>query len=75
MFRANLKPIQSFPMLGSKIHLEEIDMVTLEEVPEDACKAFEEHRRAAEECRRATEAKELQEFLACFKKDQQGVVT
>jgi hypothetical protein len=62
-------------MLGSKIHLEEIDMVTLEEVPEDARKAFEEHRRAAEERRRATEAKELQEFLACFKKDQQGVVT
>jgi hypothetical protein len=75
VFRANLKPIQSFPMLGSKIHLEEIDMVTLEEVPEDARKAFEEHRRAAEERRRATEAKELQEFLACFKKDQQGVVT
>jgi hypothetical protein len=30
-------------MLGSKIHLEEIDMVTLEEVTEDARKAFEEH--------------------------------
>jgi hypothetical protein len=56
-------------MMSSKIHLEEIDMVTLEEVPEDAHKAFEERRRAAEERRRATEEKELQEFLARFKKD------
>jgi hypothetical protein len=46
-------------MMSSEIHLEEIDMVTLEEVLEDARKAFDEHRRAAEERRRATEAKEL----------------
>jgi hypothetical protein len=56
-------------MMSSKIHLEEIDMMTLEEVPEDAHKAFEERRRAAEERRRATKEKELQEFLARFKKD------
>jgi hypothetical protein len=62
-------------MMSSEIHLEEIDMVTLEEVLEDARKAFDEHRRVAEERRRATEAKELQEFLAHFKKDQQDVVT
>jgi hypothetical protein len=59
VFQANLKPNQSFPMMSSEIHLEEIDMVTLEEVLEDARKAFDEHRRAAEERRRATEAKEL----------------
>jgi hypothetical protein len=46
-------------MMSSKIHLEEIDMVTLEEVLEDARKAFEEHQRASEERRRVTEAKEL----------------
>jgi phage-related minor tail protein len=46
-------------MMSFKIHLGDIDMVMLEEVPKDACKAFEEHRRAAEERRRATEAKEL----------------
>jgi hypothetical protein len=36
---------------------------------------FDEHRRAAKEHRRVTEAKESQEFLACFKKDQQDIVT
>jgi hypothetical protein len=58
VFQAILKSNQSFPMMSSEIHLEEIDMVTLEEVSKDA-----------EERRRATEAKELQEFLALFKKD------
>jgi hypothetical protein len=43
-------------MMSFEIHLEDIDMVTLEEVPKDARKTFEEHRRAAEECRRVTEA-------------------
>jgi hypothetical protein len=62
-------------MMSSEIHLEDIAMVTLEEVLEDARKAFEDHRRAAaEERRRTTEAKEFQEFLAHFKKDQQDVV-
>jgi hypothetical protein len=36
---------------------------------------FDEHRRAAKEQRRVTESKESQEFLACFKKDQQDIVT
>jgi hypothetical protein len=36
---------------------------------------FDEHRRAAKEHRRVTESKESQEFLACFKKDQQDIVT
>jgi hypothetical protein len=62
-------------MMSSKIHLEYIAIVMLEEVPEDACKAFEEHRRAAEEHTRGTKAKEFQAFLACFKKNQQDVVT
>jgi hypothetical protein len=46
-------------MMSFEIRLEDIDMVTLEEVPKDVHKAFEEHRSAAEECRRVTEAKEL----------------
>jgi hypothetical protein len=46
-------------MMSSEIHPEDIAIVTLEEVPEDARKVFEEHRRAAEECRRATKAKEF----------------
>jgi hypothetical protein len=75
VFQANLKPNQSFPMMSFEIHLEEIDIMTLEDVPEDARKVFEEHRRAAEEHRRAIEAKELQVFLARFKKDRQDVVT
>jgi hypothetical protein len=47
--------------------------VTLEEVLEDARIAFEEHQRVAEERRKVAKAKEIQEFLTCFKKDQQGV--
>jgi hypothetical protein len=69
VFQAILKSNQSFPMMSSEIHLEEIDMVTMEEVLEDVRKGIEEHQRATEERRRATEAKELQEFLALFKKD------
>jgi 5'-3' exonuclease len=75
VFQANLKPNQSFPMMSSEINLEDIAMVILGEVPEDARKAFEKHRMAVEECRRATKAKELQEYLARFRKDQQDVVT
>jgi hypothetical protein len=30
-------------MMSSKIHLEDIAIMTLEEVLEDACKKFEEH--------------------------------
>jgi hypothetical protein len=75
MFQANLKLNQSFPVMSYEVHLEDIAMVTLEEVQEDARKAFEQHRRVVEERRRATEAKELQGFLVRFKKDQQDVVT
>jgi hypothetical protein len=45
--------------MSSEIHLEDIAMVTLEEVLEDARNVLEEQRRAAEEHRRVTEAKEL----------------
>jgi hypothetical protein len=62
-------------MMSSEFQLEDIAMVTLEKVLEDACKAFKEHRRAAEECWRVTEAKEFQEFLTRSKNDQQDVVT
>jgi hypothetical protein len=37
-------------MMSSEFQLEDIAMVMLEKVLEDACKAFKEHRRAAEEC-------------------------
>jgi predicted HTH transcriptional regulator len=50
-------------------------MVTLEEILEERCKVFEAHRQAAKEHRKAEEAWELQEFLACFKKERQGKVT
>jgi hypothetical protein len=41
----------------------------LEEVLEDARMAFEAHRKVAEEHRKIEEARQLQEFIACFKKD------
>ena len=61
--------------MSSEIHLKNIVMVTLEEVSEDARKAFEEHQKIAEERREAAKARQLPEFLACFKQDRQGVVT
>jgi hypothetical protein len=59
VFQANLKVYQSFPLMSFEIHLEGIAMVTLEEVPKDAHKAFEEHRRVVEEHRRVSKAKEF----------------
>jgi hypothetical protein len=50
-------------------------MTMLEEVPGEARRAFEAHHKAAEECRKAVKAQELQEYLACFKKDRQGKIT
>jgi hypothetical protein len=41
--QANLKLNRSSPIMSSKIHTRYIVMVTLEEVPEDACKAFLGH--------------------------------
>jgi hypothetical protein len=61
--------------MTSEIDPKNIIMVTLEEIPEEQCKALEVHRWAAEERRKVEEAREPQEFLACFKKERQGKVT
>jgi hypothetical protein len=61
--------------MSSEIDPKNIIMVTMEEILEKERKAFEVHRQAAEECRKTEEAQELQEFLACFKKERQGRVT
>jgi hypothetical protein len=61
--------------MSSDIDPKNVIMVTLEEIKEEQCKAFEAHRKATEEHRKAEEARELQEFLACFKKERQGKVT
>jgi hypothetical protein len=52
-----------------------IIMVTLEEIPVEQHKAFKAHRQAAEERGKVEEARELQEFLICFKKERQCKVT
>jgi hypothetical protein len=61
--------------MSSEIHPKNIITTTLEEVPEEVGRAFEAHHKAAEERSKAVEARELQEFLACFKKDRQGKIT
>jgi hypothetical protein len=55
--------------VSSEIHPKNIIMVTLEEVPEDTRKVFDSHRKAVEKHREMNKARELQEFLTCFKKD------
>jgi hypothetical protein len=55
--------------MSFEVDLKNVIMVTLEEIPEEQCKTFKTHRQAAEERRKAEEARELQEFLACFKKE------
>jgi hypothetical protein len=60
--------------MSFEIHLKNIIMVTLDEVPEEQRKAFEAHRKTAEEHRKAHEARELQEFHSCFKKEKQGKI-
>jgi hypothetical protein len=60
---------QSSPPVSSEIHPKNIIMVTLEEVPEDTRKVFASHRKAIEKHREMNKARELQEFLTCFKKD------
>jgi hypothetical protein len=60
--------------MSSEIDPKNVIMVTLEEIPEEQCKAFKVHRHATEERRKTEEAWELQEFLACFKKVWQGKV-
>jgi hypothetical protein len=47
----------------------------LEEIPKDAHRAFEKHYRVDDEHREAAKARDLQEFLACLKKDQHGTIT
>jgi hypothetical protein len=69
------QPNLSSSDMSSEIDPKNIIMVTMEEILEKERKAFEVHRQAAEECRKTEEAQELQEFLACFKKERQGRVT
>jgi hypothetical protein len=61
--------------MSSEIYSDNIVMATTEEVQADACKALEEHRSVVEECMKAAEEKDLQEFIACFKRDRQRLVT
>jgi hypothetical protein len=61
--------------MNSEVHSKNIVMATLVEVPKDAHKVFEEHQKVVQKHRKDAEAKELQEFLACLKKDRQDVVT
>jgi hypothetical protein len=61
--------------MSSEIHMNNIVMATLVEVPEEARRAFEAHHKASKERRKPVEARELQVFLACFKKDRQGKIT
>jgi hypothetical protein len=61
--------------MNSEIPPKNINMATLEEVLEEARRAFETHHKVADECRKAIKARELQDFLACFKNDRQGKIT
>jgi predicted HTH transcriptional regulator len=61
--------------MSSEIDPKKNIMLTLDEIPEEQRKAFEVHGQATEERRKAEEAWELQEFIACFKKERQGKVT
>jgi hypothetical protein len=45
--------------MSSEIDLKNVIMVTLEEISEERHKAFEPHRQAAKERRKAEEAQEL----------------
>jgi predicted Holliday junction resolvase-like endonuclease len=69
------QPNLTFSNMSSDIDPKNVIMVTLEEISEEQCKAFEAHQQAAEEHRKTEEAWKLEEFLACFKKERQGKVT
>jgi hypothetical protein len=69
------QPNLSSSDISFEIDPKNVIMVTLEEIPEEQRKAFEAHRQAAEERRKVEKVRELQEFLACFKKERQGKVT
>jgi hypothetical protein len=58
--------------MSSEINSKNIIMGRSDEVSEDAYKVFEELQRVAKECRKVAKAKEIQEFISCFKKDHQG---
>jgi hypothetical protein len=72
VLQANTQLNRSSPHMSFKINPKNIIMMTLEEVLGDARKAFKAHHKAAEKRRNVEEAWELQGFLQCFKKDQQG---
>jgi hypothetical protein len=61
--------------MSSEIHPKNIIMTMLEEVSKEARRAFEAHHKASEEYGKAIEARELQEFLTCLKKNRQGKIT
>jgi hypothetical protein len=61
--------------MSYEINSKNIIMGRSDEVSEDAYKVFEELQRVAKECRKVAKAKEIQEFISCFKKDHQGVFT
>jgi hypothetical protein len=60
-------------VLSFEIDPKSVIMVTLDEILEEQLKVFVAHHQATEEHRWAEE--ELQEFLACFKKERQSKVT
>jgi hypothetical protein len=62
-------------MFNSTFRYQHTFMVTFEEILEEQHKAFKAHRHATKEHRKVEEAQELQEFLACFKKERQDKVT
>jgi hypothetical protein len=55
-------------MSTSKISNKNAIMASFDDVPEEVCKAFEEHKKAQDE-------KEMQELLACYTKDRRGSIT
>jgi hypothetical protein len=61
--------------MSSEIDTKNVIMMTLEEILEEQRKAFEAHQQATEGHRKVEEAREVHEFLACFKKERQGKVT
>lgn len=61
--------------MTSEISTTNIVMPSLEKLPKETRKTFLERRRAPKEARKAREERELQEYLACFKKDHQGSIS
>jgi hypothetical protein len=55
-------------MTTSEINDKNVIMASLDDVPEEVCKVFEE-------CKKAREEKEMQELLTCYVKDHRGSIT